>query len=214
MRRREVQAAPGTLVTEIVIEGRLLMSSYNTRSERALAKRALDRHGGVGLRVWVAGLGLGYTALEALACSNVSSVEVVEFVPEVIDWFEQRLTPVAGDLANDERFSLRSGDAYAQLVGDARPNASYDVILVDVDHSPEERLAPRSAAFYTSDGLSRAKRMLAPGGVLGVWSHGPSDPFASTLRSTFARVDCESVTFEDDCFPGGDETNWLFFACD
>ena len=40
LRRRELLASPGTIVTEITVDHMLLMSSYHTDSERALSSRA------------------------------------------------------------------------------------------------------------------------------------------------------------------------------
>ena len=39
LRRRELLSEPGTVVTEITLDHQLLMSSYYTASERALARR-------------------------------------------------------------------------------------------------------------------------------------------------------------------------------
>ena len=61
LRRRELLSEPGTVVTEVTLNHEFLMSSYNTDSERALANRAIEIHGGRDLRVLVGGLGLGYT---------------------------------------------------------------------------------------------------------------------------------------------------------
>ena len=40
LRRRELLSRPGTVVTEITLDHMLLMSSYHTDSERALARFA------------------------------------------------------------------------------------------------------------------------------------------------------------------------------
>jgi len=84
LRRRELLSKPGTVITEITLDQELLMSSYNTASERALFGEALARHAGRGLRVLVGGLGLGYTASEALDSDRVTDVEVVELLPQVV----------------------------------------------------------------------------------------------------------------------------------
>ena len=89
----------------------------------------------------------------------------------------------------------------------------FDLILVDVDHSPDERLGGHNAGFYTKSGLELARQHLASDGVLGVWSYAESSPFLDALRSVFGRVDVELVTFEN-LIIEETETNWLFLASD
>ena len=211
LRRRASAVEPGLVATEITLDHQFLMSSENTASERALAERALAWHAGRDLRVLVGGLGLGYTARAALDCARVASVEVVELLAPVADWLARGLVPLAAELRADARFAVRLGDVYAELA--APPARLRDVILIDVDHSPDERLGASSAAFYTEPGLAAAKRHLAPGGVLAVWSYAESSPFADALRAVFRDVRVESLCFENRVV-GDDETNWLFLARD
>ena len=66
LRRRELLSQPGVIVTEVTLNHEFLMSSLYTDSERELASTAIQMHSGNDLRVLVGGLGLGYTAREAL----------------------------------------------------------------------------------------------------------------------------------------------------
>ncbi len=209
LRRRELLSAPGTVVTEVTLNHAFLMSSYNTASERALADVALQMHPGAALRVLVGGLGLGYTAHAALASARVAAVEVVEFLPQVIQWMEQGLVPLSPVLTADDRFSTSAGDVYARLA--AAPAERWDLILIDVDHAPDDQLSGANDAFYTRAGLERASRHLAPGGILGVWSYAESSPFAQALREAFADVRIEPVTFFNGLIDE-ETTDWLFFA--
>jgi spermidine synthase len=209
LRRRELLSAPGTVVTEVTLNHEFLMSSYNTVSERALARVALEMHPGEALKVLVGGLGLGYTAHAALESPRVASVEVVELLPQVIDWLERDQVPLSAELKADGRFTTASGDVYARLAGPASDR--FDLILIDVDHSPDERLGAADDAFYTEPGLRRAARHLAPGGILGVWSYAESSPFSRALREVFAEVRVEPVTFFNDLVEE-ETTDWLFFA--
>ncbi len=211
LRRRELLSVPGTVVTEITLDHELLVSSDHTASERALATCALERHPGAALRVLIGGLGLGYTAFEVLQSPRVARVEVVELLPQVIDWLLIDQTPLSPELNGDERFEVVPGDIYALLAAPAV--GRFDLILVDVDHSPDERLGDTNATFYTPGGLELAKAHLAEGGVLGVWSYVESSPFADALRRVFARVDVETVSF-DNRLTEERETNWLFLARD
>jgi spermidine synthase len=207
--RRELPEEPGTIATDITLDHAMLMSSCNSASERALAASGLRWHDGRDLTVLVGGLGLGYTAREALRSDRVAAVEVVEFLPQVVGWLERDLLPLAGELKADARFAVSQGDVYARLAGE--PQQRFDLILVDVDHSPDETLGKDNDAFYTEAGLARAKRHLSPHGVLGVWSYAECAPFAGALRRAFAELRIEQPTFRNR-ITGEQETHWLFFA--
>jgi len=215
LRRRELVSSPGTIITEITVDHELLMSSYHTDSERALSSCALERylacHDGRDLSVLVGGLGLGYTAQEALRFSSVSRVDVVEYLPQVVDWMRKGLVPLSDALNGDSRCRLIQADVYAMLA--AVPERQYDLILIDVDHSPDERLGAENAAFYTRSGLELAKRHLTPGGLLGVWSYAENSPFAEALGTAFSTVDVVPVHFENEV-AAESETNWIFLAMD
>jgi len=209
LRQRAIAGDPGAFATEITLDHHFLMSSANTASERALADRALALHGGSDLRVLVGGLGLGYTAHAVLASPRVARATVVEYLAPVIAWLRAGELPLSAELARDARLSVVQGDVYAQLA--MEPAEWWDVILIDVDHSPDEPLGSESDSFYGDAGLARARRHLASGGVLGVWSYAESPRFADALARVFARVDVEPVQFENRLL-GGEETNWLFLA--
>lgn len=209
LRRRRLLSSPGESVTEITLDHEFLMSSRHTASEEALAGIALGLHSGRDLNVLIGGLGLGYTARAALGCERVASVEAVELLPQVIDWLEAGLVPLSAVLRADPRFRAVQGDAYARLA--APPAEPFDLVLIDVDHSPDERLGKADNAFYTEDGLRRARRHLAPGGVLGVWSYAESSAFSQALERVFEEVHVEPVTYFNDLV-GVERTDWLFFA--
>ena len=215
LRRRALLSQPGEVVTEITLNHEFLMSSFNTASERALSEIALRHHPGSNLKVLVGGLGLGYTANEVLRSPRVGHLDVVEFLPQVIDWLKQGLVPLSDALNGEPRCHVIADDVYARLLDPTQ--TTYDLILIDVDHSPDERLdddasAPNKA-FYTEAGLNTAKTHLAESGVLGVWSYADSSPFAEALHRVFKHVRVEPVTFENTLI---DEvsTDWLFFASD
>jgi spermidine synthase len=211
LRRRELLSRPGTVVTEVTLNHEFLMSSYITDSERALSRVALGLQRGSQLDVLVGGLGLGYTAFEALASDRVNRVEVVELLSQVIGWLNDDLIPLAAQLKSDPRLLVTAADVYALLA--KSPQRTHDLVLIDVDHSPDERLGGASAAFYTRDGLLRAKEHLKPGGILGVWSYAEHSDFADALRAVFRHVHVESVTVLNDLVDEM-QTDWLFFARD
>jgi spermidine synthase len=211
LRQRETPGLPGVLITEVTLNHEFLMSSLHTDSERALASRALERRKGADLDVLIGGLGLGYTAREALGSDRVGRVEVFELLPAVIAWTENGLVPLGGVPGRDPRLVVREGDVYAMLM--APPASTRDVILIDVDHGPDAPLAVRNLPFYTRRGLSEAKRHLRPGGVLGVWSSDRNEDFEGSLGDVFAHVDVEPVEFRNELVDE-DETNWIFLASD
>ncbi len=107
------------------------------------------------------------------------------------------------------RVVVTQGDVYRRLAGE--PDELFDLILIDVDHSPEERLAEQSARFYTTPGLQAARRHLAADGILAVWSYAESSPFVDALREVFEQVRIEPITY-DNRLIDQQQTDWLFFA--
>ena len=211
LRRRTLESEPGAVVTEITLDHTLLMSSCNSASERALVGHALELHRGQQLDVLVGGLGLGCTAHEALLSKRVARLEIVEFLPQVIAWFDRDLLPLAAGLRADARLAVQCDDVYRRLAG--APERLHDLILIDVDHSPDEPLGAASESFYAVAGLERARRHLGPGGVLGVWSYAESPRFEANLRRVFDQVRVERSTFWNR-LTDEEETNWLLFAWD
>jgi hypothetical protein len=125
------------------------------------------------------------------------------------DWMEADLLPLSPVLEENERFEVETADAYARLVGP--PSHLYDVILVDIDHAPQDRLGGADDAFYTVEGLRRVRLHLTPGGVLGVWSWAESWPFARAMQEVFESVRVEPVTYINH-HVDEERTDWLFFG--
>ena len=209
LRRRELLSRPGTIVTEISLDHQLLMSSYITVSERALASCALELHPGRDLSVLVGGLGLGFTAYEALTSPRVGKVDVVEYLPQVIDWLDRDLVPLSRQLKGDSRLSVGEGDIFERL--GSKPQTRHDLILIDVDHAPDEPLGGSSEAFYSVPGLHRAREHLHDGGVMAVWSYAKDSPFASALHRVFRDVHVVPIVLQNDLIDE-ETTDWLFVA--
>lgn len=157
----------------------------------------------------VGGLGLGYTAAEALKCDRVGELHVVEFLPDVIRWMVERLVPLSESLNADERVSIEHGDVYGRLAD--TPGQPFDLIVIDVDHSPEDVLGNQSQGFYSQPGLEKAMRRLTPGGVLKVWSYAESTPLLDNMRAVFDDVEVEPVTIWNDLIQE-EQTDWLYFG--
>ncbi len=209
LRRRELQAEPGTVVTEVTLNHEFLMSSYNTDSERAISNRAVEIHGGRQLKALVGGFGLGYTAWELLQRDGVASVEVVEYLPQVLEWLRDGLIPLSTELNAAEHLRLTPGDVYQRLLSE--PEETFDLIVIDVDHSPGDQLGEVEHEFYSAKGLATAKLHLADGGVLAVWSYAESSTFSDALRETFDTIHVEPIrTFN--ALVNDEQTDWLFFG--
>jgi spermidine synthase len=194
LRRRTTLSEPRQQVTEITLNHEFLMSSLHTDSERALAECALDQVSGDAMRVLVGGLGLGYTAAAALASPRVAHVDVIEFLPQVIRWMHEGLTPLASELNGESRLTIIEGDVYGRLLSDPTTE-TFDAILIDVDHSPEDQLDSSSNAFYSPTGLSRAAQHLRPGGVIALWSYEQHASTVDAMRQVLNRVSTHPVSY-------------------
>lgn len=158
-----------------------LMSSRVHESEEQLADLALAevRHR-KDLRVLIGGLGMGYTLARALALAGEGAhIDVVEIVPEVVDWNRTVLGHCAGHPLRDARCDLILDDV-AQVI--AQNPDSYDAVILDVDNGPEGLARQANDGLYDDRGVAACLRALRRGGTLSVWSSAPSPAFAARLR--------------------------------
>jgi spermidine synthase len=198
LRRKRVAMLGDLEVYEVKLGEAFLMTSMFHAVEEAVATLGLAELPAGEWDVVVGGLGLGYTAAAALAHASVRSVTVIEFLQPVIGWHRRGLVPLGEKLTGDPRCRFTQGDFFA-LAGSAQGFADgrrFHAVLLDIDHSPRNLLAPANAAFYTPSGLRRLAEHLHPGGVFAMWSDDPPDePFLETLRAAFASARSEVVTF-------------------
>ena len=201
--RRRLVPSLGADVYEVKLGDEHLMSSLFTAAERELAHLGLTRTPGTDLDVVIGGLGLGYTAQEALRCGRIRTLTVIEYSDAVLDWNRRNLIPDTAGLAADDRVTLVCADFFAgatDAVGfdPQRPGRTYDAILLDIDHSPRHVLHAPHAGFYTRGGLQSAAARLTPGGVFAMWSDDPpDDEFTALLDSVFTDVEARSVWFDN-----------------
>ena len=190
-------------VYEVKLDDEYVMSSLFTVAERELARLGLARTPGTDLDVIIRGLGLGYTAREALRCPRIRTLTVIEYSDAVIDWHERDLLPDTAGLAADSRVALVCADFFAaatDVVGfdPEHPGRTYDAILLDIDHSPRYVLHRPHADFYTYDGLQAASAHLASGGAFAMWSDDPpDDEFSSVLETVFTDVEAQQIWFDN-----------------
>lgn len=212
LRRRWVAAIDADVV-EVILGEEHLMSSLFTVGEIELAVRGLAAAKGASLKVLVGGLGLGYTARAALADDRVTSVDVVDALAPVIEWHEAGLVPLGESLGQEPRCHLRLGDFFGWFDAPREPAERYDVVLLDIDHSPRALLHPEHARFYAIEGLKRLRDGIAEGGVFAMWSdEGPDEAFIAVLKAVFMNVRAEVVAF-DNPLNGGASTCTIYI-CD
>ena len=162
-------------------DGYELMTSRMHSSEEAMMPLACPQPG-EGTRVLVGGLGMGFTAAAALAMLPAqASVVVAELVPEVVEWNQGVLAPLAGHPLDDPRTELVVGDV-AQVIRGAADG--FDAILLDVDNGPSALTERANRWLYTPSGLAAMRRALRPGGGVAIWSVGEEPSFERRLQSS------------------------------
>ncbi|TFB63076.1 spermidine synthase [Cryobacterium sp. Hz7] len=209
--RRRIEPTLGVEVFEVKLGEEFLMSSLFTVAEKELAHLGLAATEGDELAVLVGGLGLGYTALAALADPRVTALTVVDALPTVIDWHQRGLLPTSSALTGDARTRLQVDDFFALMRAEPTPDSPrYDAILVDIDHSPRHQLDPSHADLYTVSGLQALARHLQVGGIFALWSDDPpDDDFMASLGSVFVTSTAHVISF-DNRITGGTSTNTVY----
>lgn len=200
LRRRRLHR-DGEDIWEIKLNDGYLMSSQFVDGEIALTTLALAMLEGEGLDIVVGGLGLGYTAKAALEDLRVSKLAVVELIPEVVEWHQDRLLPLGEAIAGDPRCRLVQGDffAHAQRAGGfdpSQPDRLFDAILADIDHSTTHLIDPASASFYEGSAIAAVTAQLRPGGIFALWSSDAEDEaFVRAMEESLIEVRAERVEF-------------------
>lgn len=203
LRKRRMSILPDLDIYEIKLDDEYLMSSLFHEAEDQLAKLALQEiDKGQPLDVVVGGLGLGYTAASALQFKNVKTLNVIEYLPAIIDWHLKELVPMGSVLNKDLRCRFVQGDFFDlnQRTGfdPQTANKKWDAILLDIDHKPDHWLHPSHQSFYSPDGLQSLKVHLKGDGVFALWADGqPQETFKNLLQSIFSRVKAHCIEFEN-----------------
>ena len=214
--RRRVDPTLGVDVYEVKLGEEFLMSSLFTVAEIELARIGPAQRTGDRMDVLVGGLGLGYTAVAALADPRVQTLTVVDAIAPVINWHQRELLPDTAGLATDSRTHLLEGDFFALVdgpvgFGAGRPD-HYDAILLDIDHTPRHVLHQSHSSFYLREGLQSMRRHLKRNGVFALWSDDPPDQeFLGVLSGVFAEVSTHVVSFPNP-LTGGESANSVYVA--
>jgi spermidine synthase len=217
LRRRSEPRLGGKILYEVKLGEEFLMSSLFVQAEEELAALALQSLDAEELDVVVGGLGLGYTAAEALDNEAVRSLLVIETLAPVISWHRLGLVPLGDKLEVDSRCSLVHGDFFKLAASSGgfdlnNPGRLFHAVLLDIDHSPSHWLDTGNSAFYTGAGLTALAASLHPGGVFGLWSNDPPDEaFSSLLDEVFSSAEFHRVTFPNP-YTGGESSNTIYLA--
>ena len=198
LRRKRVAMLGNQDVFEVKLGDDFLMSSMFHAVEDALSNLGLAALPPGEWDVVVGGLGLGYTAVAALAHPSVRSLRVVEFLPPVIRWHETGMVPLGPQLVGDPRCQFQLGDFFALAVSPEgfAAGQKFHAVLLDIDHSPHNLLDPKNAAFYSQEGLTALAAHLLPQGVFAMWSDdAPDADYMDLLCSVFPQVRAEVVSF-------------------
>jgi spermidine synthase len=204
LRERKENGAPSVL--ELRVNGLFVMDTFETTTEQALADAALDLVDEP-RDVLVGGLGLGFTMHRVLADTRVERCSVVELEPALVEWMRDGTIPHGPAMLADERANPVVADI-AAAVGEA-PEASYDLVLLDVDNGPRNLVHQHNADLYEPPFLGEVRRMLRPGGAVAIWSADPSPELEATLERVFGNSETTGfdVTLQD-----RDEKYWLHVA--
>ena len=182
---------------EIYSNGLFLMDTRDGTSEREMVRAGLSAlpRGRSLARVLIGGLGVGFSAREALDHPRVARVDVVELEPHVIEWHGGELGEAAGHVHQDPRCRVHNADLVAWLAeaAEAEEPERYDVICMDTDNGPDWTVVEGNSRLYGAEGLDRLTRLLAPGGVLTFWGANEVAAFETELRDRFASVDVVEV---------------------
>ena len=144
----------------------------------------------------IGGLGLGFTLQRVLGDPRVADVTVIEIEESIIEWLRDGTVPYGPALLDDPRVRLVNDDIAVALSGLTDP---YDLILLDVDNGPGYLVYDDNEAVYQHDFLNRCRAILAPTGVLVIWSANTAPGLLATLRSIFdnAEEQAHDVLLQD-----------------
>jgi spermidine synthase len=173
---------------EVIANGTFLMDTRDGRSERALVREAIA--GKTGVRLLLAGLGVGFSLDEALGADGVAEVVVVELEAVVVEWARTHLGGLTEHGVDDPRVRLVVADIRDVLEA---AEGEFDAICLDVDNGPGWLVHEANAEVYADAALAVIRRRLRPQGRLAVWAAAPDDRFEARLRRHFAKVAAVSI---------------------
>ena len=200
---RERREEGGPAILELRANGAFVMDSAEFSSEEALASAALELVAEP-RDVLVGGLGLGFTMHRVLADPRVERCTVVEIEEALVTWMRDGTIPHGQAMLADERANPVVADVGLALA--EAKDATYDLILLDVDNGPGYLVHPDNARLYQPPFLADCRRILRPSGALAVWSMDEAAELQQALGEVFDEVHAlhHPVRLQD-----RDEDYWL-----
>ncbi|BDS06520.1 spermidine synthase [Oceaniferula spumae] len=175
-----------------------LMSTALTFSEEMLAevgcqeilegKATRPKHP----KVLIGGLGLGFTLKRTLELvGRPATVEVAELMEPLIEWNRTFLVEHNGPLLEDKRTMIIQGDLFNTISG--KPKSSYDVLLLDIDNTPDDLITAGNARLYSASFLAKIRDLIKPDGCVAYWLSEPAPKFKKCLVQAGFRVEEHSA---------------------
>lgn len=166
----------------ISIDGKELMHSKASASECYLGKIGVSHLiNAEKSRILIGGLGLGFTLKSVLSHSSpFVKVDIVEIIPEIIDWNKTFLHGLNGSLLEDPRVNVVNADV-SEIIFDTQSNF-YDGIILDLDNGPVPMVDENNAKLYECSGIKKMNRKLRSNGRIAIWSAGPDLDFEDMLK--------------------------------
>ncbi len=166
----------------IEINGQDLMHSRQHESELELARLGCAHLADTKVpSILIGGLGLGYTLHQVLdMLSTQAKVVVSELLRAVVEWNREFLGELNGQLLDDERVDLKTGDIVELIL---RSKSKFDAILLDIDNGPSAMTNSGNSRLYGQEGILACRHALREQGCLAVWSAEPSKKFERLLMN-------------------------------
>ncbi|MBH52748.1 MAG: spermine synthase [Opitutaceae bacterium] len=170
------------------MDGQVFMRSKLSASEKLLGEVGVARLDTTAeCRVLIGGLGLGFTLAKTFKASGPkTTIEVVEFTAEVVDWNREYLKPLNGTLLDDQRVEVVIKDVTC-VIRKSKPG-TYNAILLDVDNGPVSMVTKGNFSLYSNNGIRAIRAALKSNGRAVFWSAGTDPLFVERLRRNGFRV--------------------------
>ena len=187
----------------LFVNFRVMCTSFDVHNhlERALGQVTASNLP-KGAKVANIGLGCGMTANEVAFHENVSTLDVIEINPVVLEAARQEFAEYTNDVTNADNVTMiiKDGAEYMRTT-----DKKYNAVLIDI----EEVSVIYSSPLFTKEYYEIIKQRLEPGGVLSHWSFNPNTTFAkimyNTLRAVFPHVEMQVSENKDINFYASDQ---------